>query len=101
MYLETEYRTGNRAWCARIIGVGVVKRPYFWVFSKWKFNREFFNRTRQGVRIHEVNEGDIIEEVVYSHSGKNRSADYYTVQGGNLVKTSERDVLSTLKGQGK
>lgn len=91
LFLETEYRTGNRAWCARITGTD----------PKWKFQREFFNRTRQGVRIHEVIEGDIIEEVTYSHSGKNRSADYYIIQGGNLVKTSERDVLLTLKTQGK
>lgn len=83
LFLETNYTTGNKAWCARITGLD----------TKYKFVREFFNKTRQGFRTHEINEGDIIEEVVYSHSGKNRSQKFYIVSDGALVETSERHVI--------
>lgn len=81
--LETNYTTGNKAWAARITGLD----------PKWKFQREFLNGTRKGLQITPVAEGDIIEEVIYSHSGKNRDNYYYRIENGEMVKVSERDVI--------
>lgn len=83
LILETNYTTGNKAWAARIKGLD----------SKWKFSREFLNRTRKGLQMTLIEEGDIIEEVIFSHSGKNRYNYYYQVRNGELVKMSERDVI--------
>lgn len=83
LFLETEYTTGNKAWAAKIIGLN----------TKWKFDRDFLNKQREGLQISPVQEGDIIEEVIYSHSGKNRSENYFIVRNGSLEKTTEKEVI--------
>lgn len=87
MYLETNYTTGNKAWAAKITGT----------HPKWNFEREFINKTRAGLKVTEVQEGDIIEEVVFSHSGKNRSKEYFLVEGGELKKITEKEVIYKFK----
>lgn len=82
-YLETNYPTGNKAWCAIITGDD----------PKWKLARRFLNGTRKGISIDLVNDGDIIEEVVFSHSGKNKSECYYTVNGLSLDSIKKSEVL--------
>ena len=88
LFLETEYTTGNKAWCAKITGT----------HPKWKFEREFINKTRKGLEITEVNEGDIIEEVIFSHSGKNRSTEFFLIENGEMKKISEKEVQYHFKG---
>jgi hypothetical protein len=83
LFLKTEYTTGNKAWAAKIVGSD----------PKWKFRREFLNKQRGGIQISPIQEGDIIEEVVYSHSGKNRSENYFLVKNGGLEEITEKEVI--------
>mgnify|MGYP001230761521 CR=1 FL=1 len=83
LFLETEYRTGNKAWCALITGTD----------PKWKYSREFLNGTRKGLKLTAVEDGDIIEEVVFSHSGKNRSTEFQIIKDGELSPISAKDVI--------
>ena len=86
MFLETQYTTGNKAWCAKITGT----------HPKWDFERNFLNGTRKGLKLSQVEDGDIIEEAIFSHSGKNSSRSYFVIKNGEPTKTTKRDVLLTL-----
>lgn len=81
-FLTTEYTTGNKAWCAKIKGL----------HPKWKYDREFINQTHKGVKVTKLEEKDIIEEVIYSHSGKSKTSNYYQVYKGGLVSISEEEI---------
>jgi antitoxin component YwqK of YwqJK toxin-antitoxin module len=83
IYLESQYSTGNKAWLAKITGSD----------PKWKFKREFLNKQRNGLQITPLQEGDILEEVIFSHSGKGRSSDYYVVKDGHLSIITEKEVI--------
>lgn len=82
-FIESEYTTGNKAWLAKLVGPD----------PKFKFKREFLNKQRGGLQIQQVKEGDIIEEVEFSHSGKNSDRRYYMVKDGELEKITERDAI--------
>jgi antitoxin component YwqK of YwqJK toxin-antitoxin module len=83
LLLETEFKTGNKAWVAKITGLD----------PKFTFNRIFLNRTRNGLKLTEVHEGEIIEEVIYSHSGKHPRKYFYQIKDGALSPIEERDVI--------
>lgn len=86
--IESEYTTGNKQWLARITGM----------HPKFKFEREFLNGTRRGINITRVTDGDILEEVSFSHSGKNRDTIFYIIANAELVKIQERDVILKFQG---
>lgn len=83
LLLESDFPTGNKAWLARINGLD----------PKWGFNRTFLNRTRQGLKIDEVEEGQIFEEVIFSHSGKNPRTTFYEIKNREMVAIEKRAVL--------
>ena len=83
MFLETEHTTGNKAWTAKLVGTD----------PKFKFNREVLNSTRKGLKLDLIQEGDIIENVEFSHSGKSRNNYYYKVQDGKLISITEKDAI--------
>ncbi len=82
LFLESNYTTGNKAYCAFITGLD----------QKYKYKRVFINSTRKGYKIVEVKDGDIIEESVSSHSGKNTTRYYYKVVNGQLTHITEREI---------
>lgn len=83
LFLTTSYPTGNKAWCAKITGLDV----------KFKFSREFINGTRKGEKTVKAEEGEIFEEVVFSHSGKSRNTAYYKIVNGEFSHISEKEVV--------
>lgn len=87
LLLESEFTTGNKAWLARIDGLD----------PRFTFTRTFLNRTRSGLKMDAVEEGQIFEEVVYSHSGKNPRKTFFQIKNGEMVSMGERDVILQFK----
>ena len=86
LFIESEYTTGNKQWLAKIIGK----------HDKFEFEREFLNGTRKGLKISEIQNGALLEEVSYSHSGKSSSRNYFKVIDNKLTDISKKELLLEL-----
>lgn len=86
--------TGNKQWVAKLTGT----------HPSYNYEREFIayqkpRTTKRDRGEASIEEGDIIEKVRYTHSGKNNSRWYYIVRDGELEEIDRDDVTPLVEGR--
>lgn len=87
-----EANTGNKQWVAVITDT----------HPKYNYEREFvaYQKPKTSDRDSgraELSEGDVVEKVRYTHSGKNDTRCYYQFAGGELHEIDETEITSALE----
>lgn len=85
--LVAQATTGNKQWVAKLVGT----------HPKYTYEREFIAYQKPYTSTRDrgtasVEDGDIIEKVRYTHSGKNDTRRYARVDGRDLVELDRDDV---------
>lgn len=92
--LHAEAQTGNKQWIAILTDT----------HPKYNYDRDFvaYQKPRTSNRdsgMATVEEGDVIERVRYTHSGKNRKDRYYQLVDGEVNQIDEIDVEAAIDGE--
>lgn len=88
-----EADTGNKQWVAIITDT----------HPKYNYEREFvaYQKPKTSKRDSgrdEISEGDVVEKVRYTHSGKNDTRRYYQFAAGELHQIDETEITQALEG---